>query len=189
MANSKFLNISTDVTLGGNSSSDSLLSSQKAIKEYADTKLKNLATGSGSLTLLGTPTTNNINDINIGVNSSISGTDTWASIAIGCNCHTTKAYAIQLGSGTNNEARTFCVGLSADNNYKLLDSNGTIPTDRFTTTPINSGTYVPTIEVNSGTVTRSWTTPLPAYTAGTNIAISGSTISSTAAQVVIRRYS
>lgn len=35
----KFLNISTDTTLGGSSASDTTVSSQKAIKEYADTKL------------------------------------------------------------------------------------------------------------------------------------------------------
>lgn len=32
----KFLNISTDNTLGGNSASDETVSSQKAIKEYVD---------------------------------------------------------------------------------------------------------------------------------------------------------
>ena len=35
----KFLNISTDNTLGGSSASDEIVSSQKAIKAYADTKL------------------------------------------------------------------------------------------------------------------------------------------------------
>lgn len=33
----KFLNISTDNTLGGNSPSDQVVSSQKAIKDYVDT--------------------------------------------------------------------------------------------------------------------------------------------------------
>lgn len=33
---SKFLNISTDNTLGGNSASDDTVSSQKAVKEYVD---------------------------------------------------------------------------------------------------------------------------------------------------------
>lgn len=36
---SQFRNISTDTTLGGSSSSDTVVSSQKAIKTYADTKL------------------------------------------------------------------------------------------------------------------------------------------------------
>ena len=35
----KFLNISKDTTLGGSSASDEVVSSQKAIKAYADTKL------------------------------------------------------------------------------------------------------------------------------------------------------
>ena len=42
----KFLNISTDNTLGGNSSSDELVSSQKAVKDYVDNN-------SGSTTLSG----------------------------------------------------------------------------------------------------------------------------------------
>lgn len=33
---SKFLNISTDTTLGGNSASDDTVSSQKAVKNYVD---------------------------------------------------------------------------------------------------------------------------------------------------------
>lgn len=35
---SKFLNISTDTTLGGSSASDNTVASQKAVKSYADTK-------------------------------------------------------------------------------------------------------------------------------------------------------
>ena len=35
---SKFLNISTDTTLGGSSASDNTVASQKAVKAYADTK-------------------------------------------------------------------------------------------------------------------------------------------------------
>ena len=35
----KFLNISTDDTLGGSSASDETVSSQKAIKDYVDTGL------------------------------------------------------------------------------------------------------------------------------------------------------
>ena len=40
----KFLNISTDNTLGGDSPSDEVVSSQKAIKDYVDTGLSGLAT-------------------------------------------------------------------------------------------------------------------------------------------------
>lgn len=45
----KFLNISTDTTLGGNSPSDEIVSSQKAIKNYADKALRTKDTvGTGS---------------------------------------------------------------------------------------------------------------------------------------------
>ena len=39
---SKFLNISTDTTLGGSSASDNTVASQKAVKAYADTKQDNI---------------------------------------------------------------------------------------------------------------------------------------------------
>lgn len=41
---SKFLNISTDTTLGGNSPSDEIVSSQKAIKTALDAKVINNST-------------------------------------------------------------------------------------------------------------------------------------------------
>lgn len=49
------------------------------------------------------------------------------SVAIGYNAFSTQTYAIQLGTGTNNTANTFSVGLSNNNNYRLLDSDGIIP--------------------------------------------------------------
>ena len=48
---SKFLNISTDTTLGGNSASDDAVSSQKAVKTYADTKQIQLVSGSNIKTI------------------------------------------------------------------------------------------------------------------------------------------
>ena len=42
---SKFLNISTDTTLGGSSASDNTVASQKAVKAYADTKQDTLVSG------------------------------------------------------------------------------------------------------------------------------------------------
>ena len=47
----KFLNISTDNTLGGNSPSNETVSSQKAIKEYADTKQEQLVSGTNIKTI------------------------------------------------------------------------------------------------------------------------------------------
>ena len=40
-----------------------------------------------------------------------------------------------------------------------MNSDGTIPTDRFTTTPSADGTYVPTLTISSGVATRSWAAP------------------------------
>lgn len=53
-------------------------------------------------------------------------------IAAGWKAESRAAYAIQLGRGANSTANTFSVGLSASNNYRLLDSDGTIPTARLT---------------------------------------------------------
>ena len=56
-------------------------------------------------------------------------------IAIGYYAQCYANYAIQLGRGTNSETGTFCVGSYYNNtnvNYKLLDADGTIPTDRLT---------------------------------------------------------
>lgn len=57
-----------------------------------------------------------------------------ASTGIGAN------YAIQLGYGNNSTSNTFSVGLSASNNYRLLNSNGTIPGERMAL----QGTEAPT---------------------------------------------
>ena len=50
---SKFLNISTDTTLGGSGASDTTVSSQKAIKAYVDSQ----ATGGNSFLPYGESTT------------------------------------------------------------------------------------------------------------------------------------
>ena len=51
---SKFLNISTDTTLGGSSASDNTVASQKAVKAYADTKQDTLVSGTNIKTVGGT---------------------------------------------------------------------------------------------------------------------------------------
>lgn len=48
---STFLNISTDTTLGGNSPSDAVVSSQKAIKTKIDTKQDTLVSGTNIKTI------------------------------------------------------------------------------------------------------------------------------------------
>lgn len=50
---SKFLNISTDTTLGGSSASDNTVASQKAVKAYADTKQDTLVSGTNIKTIGG----------------------------------------------------------------------------------------------------------------------------------------
>lgn len=49
----KFLNISTDTALGGNSPSDDVVSSQKAIKTKIDTKQDTLVSGANIKTVNG----------------------------------------------------------------------------------------------------------------------------------------
>lgn len=61
----------------------------------------------------------------------------------------------------NTEANTFMFA-NQNGKYKIVESDGTIPTDRFATTPVADGTYVPTVSISSGVATRSWTTPASA---------------------------
>lgn len=77
-------------------------------------------------------------------------------IAIGNGSNTGAAFAIQLGKGTNNTANTFNVGLSASDNYTLLDSAGMIPAERLGSLPATDGTYVPVLTISSGVATISW---------------------------------
>ena len=122
--------------------------------------LQNTATGGGALTILGTAATNN-NATNIGIYSkaTFSSATSYgagaeatgqAANALGCwsiannksalavgNTAGAKAIgAIQINQGDNTNAGTMSVGLSTDgstwNNYELLSSDGTIPTDRLT---------------------------------------------------------
>lgn len=114
--------------------------------------LKNTATGSMALTIDGTAS-NRIGSINIGFGSAVAADG-----------------AIQIGMGTNSDVGTVCMSTYKNNQFtprKILDADGLIPTDRFTTTPIVDGTYVPTLTISSGTPTRSWAAPsggLPSQT-------------------------
>lgn len=83
-------------------------------------------------------------------------------VAIGNIAYAHANNAIQIGGGdsgyTNSSANTFKVG-NGNGNFEMMSANGTIPTDRFTTTPSANGTYVPTLTISNGTVTRSWAAP------------------------------
>jgi hypothetical protein len=119
--------------------------------------LTNTATGISSLTIGGNASSAN-NTINIGVNSSttrsgiaiganseVSGNENWGvalgisaksqsafyGVALGCSSKVTANYAIQLGYGTNSEANSFYVATSSSNNWKMLGSDGKIPSGRL----------------------------------------------------------
>lgn len=87
-------------------------------------------------------------------------------VAIGNWARVSAAGAIQLNARysslcENNEEGTFNVALGTINggggNYKLLDVDGTIPTNRYATTPTDAGTYVPKLTIaEDGTATREW---------------------------------
>ena len=170
-----------DQTYSSSSTSTNALS-HKAI---ADAKfLQNTATGTNSITILGTATANN-SAINIGYLSSAaggsvalgkqvtaSGIDSIAigeiteateiyTIAIGASAHSTATRAIQLGGqGTNNEANSFYVATDWNKNWKMLGSDGKIPDDRLNTT-IARTSQIPTttsqLTNNSGFITGiSW---------------------------------
>ena len=74
--------------------------------------------------------------------------------------------AIQIGNGSNRETGTLCVALTTTNsgdrsnwtNYKLLDSNGTIPADRIAdTTGLTAGNYRPRLTIDAqGNKTITW---------------------------------
>lgn len=69
-------------------------------------------------------------------------------------------YAIQIGGyrQTNSDANTVKFG-NNNGNFEIMSADGTIPTDRFTTTPVADGSYIPTVTISSGVATRSWTAP------------------------------
>lgn len=81
--------------------------------------------------------------------------------AIGYSARAAANYAIQLGYGTNSVANTMNVGLSTNDNFQLLDSNGHIPPDRTATLPVADGTYIPVLTINNGTATITWTAYTP----------------------------
>lgn len=79
-------------------------------------------------------------------------------ISIGRGARTSGSYSIQLGGGLNSVNNTLKVS-NNNGNYEMMSSDGTIPTDRFTTTPTTDGSYVPTLTISSGTATRTWAAP------------------------------
>ena len=120
-----------------------------AVAEAVAPALKNTATATGSLVILGTPTwgQNSITIGNsatayahgavaigqntyitngIGVAIGSSATVNGSGVGIGYNAKAEGASSIQLGNGTNSTANSFQVF-----NYQMLDANGHIPNERI----------------------------------------------------------
>lgn len=75
------------------------------------------------------------------------------SVAIGSLAKANVQGAVQLGGGTLSDENVVMQVLS----YPLLSKDGTIPSDRYTTTPTDAGTYVPKLTIaEDGTATREW---------------------------------
>ena len=114
-----------------------------------------------SVAIGGTSASSGVASIAIGSNSTSSG---WGSVALGRGTSATANSAIQLGCGgqgvtvTNSDADTLKVA-NTGGNFEIMSADGTIPTDRYTTTPSADGTYVPTLTISSGVATRSWAAP------------------------------
>lgn len=104
-----------------------------------------------------------------GHNGVLLGGNVWlegnGGVAIGGGAEVRADGAIQISSksqsssgysaATNSDANTFKVA-NGNGNYEMMSADGTIPTDRFTTTPVADGTYVPTLTIASGVATRTW---------------------------------
>lgn len=88
--------------------------------------------------------TSGINGIAIGTTASAA----LGSIALGYSCKASTKGTFEVGLATS---------VSAYEQYRLLEPDGTIPTDRYTTTPTGAGTYVPKLTIaEDGTATREW---------------------------------
>ena len=156
MVNTPHFDLDIDSTLGGNNASDYVIPSQKAIKDYVDNTtgstvdqtydptsqaaqsgvaiagagfIKNVASGTDCIGILGVTSSESIRSISIGKNSHAEGTGAISICSPAGSNFNLGAYAdgaIQIGVGKNTNANTFQVG-----NYQLLDENGIIPDVRI----------------------------------------------------------
>lgn len=132
------------------------------VSAYADTEATAIgwtssAAGRESVAIGWKASANSNYSTAVGEEASASGQ---SSVALGVTAQAEAQNAIQIGTGSNSTANTLNVGLGYVNgsqvNVRLLSNDGTIPTDRYTTTPSADGTYVPTLTISSGVATRSW---------------------------------
>lgn len=149
---------------------------------WSDKPLVNTATGTNSLTILGTAHTRS-NSINIGVGSFIGANDNIAignnakayvgdniaignsakvagtghshSIALGVSAIVDAKYSVQIGSGTNSDDSTFKVG-NDYGNFEIMSADGTIPEARLANTTGATQGQVLTLDSN---LDATWATP------------------------------
>lgn len=149
------------------------------------------ALGQGSIAIsdsYGTATASGLYGTCVGGDSNATGI---ASTAFGSHAKSTANYAIQLGYGTNSEASSFYVSTSTSNNWKMLGSDGKIPSARLSAFTgadgVNAGVLgavpAPTATDNTkflrGDGTWASAGGGSSYTAGTGIDITSNTISVT----------
>ena len=87
--------------------------------------------------------------------------DYWDMIAIGNSAEASATGAIQIGYGANSETKTLKIGMGFVNgqlaNYKLLNTDGTIPADRLASTSgLADGNYRLRLTIASGVPTLTW---------------------------------
>ena len=90
----------------------------------------------------------------IGAYAQITAAQCHYSLALGYNAKIAASDAIQIGAGTNDTSQTVNMGFFSGGNYRVLNTDGTIPYQRLTTvTPTDQ--YVLTYD--SGTNALTWT--------------------------------
>jgi hypothetical protein len=84
-------------------------------------------------------------------------------IAVGAHAQVDAPQAIQISAVTgdqdyltNNESKTVRIGFGLNENYKVLDSDGTIPAARHAALPAADGTYTLQLVIADGVPTLSW---------------------------------
>jgi hypothetical protein len=144
------------------------ISSNDVYNALGYTPLRNTATGTNSLTILGTATTAT-SAVNIGATSTAGGGYSVAlgyyaasngarstSIGYGARIGASTADAIQIGNGTNSTAKSLSVGFYNTANYILLDgTTGFIPPERINAVKNqNSSSDTSSIKTWTGTLAQ-----------------------------------
>lgn len=182
-------NLLDDVLPDQTDNADKFLTTDGTTASWSNKPLVNNARApTHQIAISGTTTSTTTGNIVVGQGSSSSKA---FSIAIGYNCKVSAEGGILLNArgisphyisqySELKEAYSFYVGLGGATNgglYKLLGRDGTIPTDRYTTTPTTAGTYVPKLTIaEDGTATREWGTESGGGVSGDYLPLSGGTM-------------